>query len=227
MKRTVARATLAALRGRRMRGIGLAAALLIAAAPVRAHPHAWVDLEVELVFAADGRLQALRQSWVFDEAYTAYMLPPLRGRNARAGQEHERHAAVARELLANLRAHGQFTRIEQRDVALATTPPPAAAVTMRGRRMVFGFELPLAEPADPRAAPLVYAVFDPTYFVEILHARGAAVRLIDGPRDCTVRISKPTPDAETIARAAALEATQSGGDTLGQSFAERVTLRCG
>lgn len=205
----------------------IAALLALGGGAAAAHPHAWVDLEIELVFAADGRLHALRQAWVFDEAYTAYMLPPLRGRHARPGQEPERHAAVARELMRSLREHAHFTRIEHQGVALATEPPEAAAVRLRGRRMVFDFELALAVPADPRAAPLTYAVFDPTYFVEIVHAGAGAIRLVDAPPDCALRIGKPQLDPLTVARAAALEATQSGGDTLGQEFAERVTLRCG
>ncbi|MFM8991831.1 MAG: DUF1007 family protein, partial [Alphaproteobacteria bacterium] len=59
----------------------LAMALGLAMRPAAAHPHAYADIEVELVVSADGRLEALRQTWVVDDAFSASTLPrPRRGR---------------------------------------------------------------------------------------------------------------------------------------------------
>ncbi|MBM3523971.1 MAG: DUF1007 family protein, partial [Alphaproteobacteria bacterium] len=36
-------------------------------APVAAwaHPHSWIDIEVEVLFDGEGRVRALRQDWIF------------------------------------------------------------------------------------------------------------------------------------------------------------------
>ena len=206
----------------------LCAALLLAVAPRpgAAHPHSWIDIEVELHFSPDGRLAALKQFWIFDEAYTAYTTTQSRGGRA-ARPDPRRLLEQAREMLKNLKEYDYFTRIEQggRRLALGEAREPGAE--LREARLVISFVLPLAAAADVRAAPLTYAVFDPSYFIEMLHVDAKAIRLVGAPADCAARLRQPTPDPNLAARAAALDATQSGGDTLGQEFAERVSVRCG
>ena len=55
------------------------AALLLALAVVRAeaHPHVFVDAKTELVFDQTGRMEAIRNIWQFDEAFSAYAVEGL------------------------------------------------------------------------------------------------------------------------------------------------------
>jgi ABC-type uncharacterized transport system substrate-binding protein len=213
---------------RRLGGILICAVVLLAAASwqARAHPHSWIDIEVELHFTPDGRLAALRQSWIFDEAYTAYTTAQSRsGRAVRP--DPKRLLAQVQEMLKNLKEYGYFTRVEQNGSRLALADARDPGAEIRDARLAISFTLPLAAAADPRAATLTYSVFDPTYFIEMLHVDAKAIRLVGAPADCAVRLRQPMPDPNVAARAAALDATQSGGDGLGQEFAERVSVRCG
>lgn len=210
------------------RTLAIAAALLLAlpTAPAGAHPHSWIDIEVELQFARDGKLAGLKQFWIFDEAYTAYTTTQAKG--GRAGKpDPKKLADTAREMLKNLKEYGYFTRVEQGGKRLALNDARDPVAELRDARLVVSFVLPLQASADVRAAALTYAVFDPTYFIEMLHVDAKAIRLVGAPADCAAKLRQPEPDPQVTARASALDATQSGGDTLGQEFAEKVSVRCG
>jgi len=212
---------------RAARRLGLAAFLLLGwpVASAVAHPHSWIDIEVELQFAKDGKLAALKQFWIFDEAYTAYTVPTPK--NGRGKPDPARMAAAAQQMMTNLKEYGYFTRIEYAGKRLDAGEAKEPVAELRASRLVVSFVLPLAAPADLRRAPLVYAVFDPTYFIEMVHVDAKAIRLVGAPADCTAKLRPPQPDPAVAARASALGPTQTGGDTLGQEFAEKVSVRCG
>ncbi len=208
-------------------GIFVALLLIASARPGVAHPHSWIDVEVEVLFDKVGHVRALQQHWIFDEAYTAYVaVKPARG--AAKPADAKRLATVAREMMINLREFGYFTRIEREGKAIETMPVTEASATLRGPRLVVSFVLPLASAADIRATPISYAVFDPTYFIEMVHIDPVkSIRLVDAPAGCAARLRPPQPDPDIAARAQALDRSQSGGNELGGAFAEKVTIRCG
>ncbi len=208
-------------------GVIVALLLITAARPGAAHPHSWVDVEVEIAFDKAGKVSGLKQSWIFDEAYTAYVaIKPARG--STKPPDAKRLAEVAREMMTNLREFNYFTRVEREGKLIETTNVTEATAILRGARLVVNFLLPLATAADVRDKPLTYAIFDPTYFVEMVHVDPVkSIRLLDAPAGCAARLRPPQPDPALAARAQALDRTESGGNELGGAFAEKVTIRCG
>lgn len=180
-----------------------------------AHPHAWIDIAVEVLFDSSGRVAALRQTWTFDEFYTADTVGK--------GDVRKIDAVVTR-IIGNLRGWGYFTKVRDADGTPVTVSVDGAAGTMEAKRLTMRFVTALTRPV---AAPLSYAVFDPTYFIEMLHEDGPdAIRLVDAPASCHAHRHHPKPDGKVIAMAQALDRTQSGGDGLGLQFAETVEIRC-
>lgn len=196
--------------------MALAAALgwLIPGA-ARAHPHAWIDIAVEVLFDSAGRVAALRQTWAFDEFYTADTV----------GKGDPRKIdAVVNKIIGNLRGWGYFTKVRGPDGKPVAVLVDGATGAMEAKRLTMRFVTALTQPL---AAPLSYAVFDPTYFIEMLHQdRADAVRLVDAPAGCHVQLHHPKPDGKMVAMAQALDRSQSGGDGLGMQFAETVDIRC-
>jgi ABC-type uncharacterized transport system substrate-binding protein len=89
------------------------------------------------------------------------------------------------------------------------------------------FLLPFAEPGALKGVELTYSVFDPTYYIEVLHAEGGTpIRLVDAPGNCRADRVPPNPDPQSVSLAASLDRTQSAGDGLGVFFAESVKIRC-
>lgn len=211
-------------------GLGLLAGSLAPEA-ARAHPHGWIDVRVELQFDAAGAVVSLRQSWLFDPYYTAFATEGLDG----DGDGRPDAAALAELLevnLTNLADYGYFTEAALGGRPLAFGAPEAAASALRSDRLEMSFLLPLAEPADPGEGGLVYRVYDPTYYIEMLHAEEPpAVRLVEAPAGCDYRIAPAAPNPEVVALAAAADRSQRSvpgfeSGNLGALFAETVTVTC-
>lgn len=203
------------------------AALVAALAPApaaRAHPHSWIDLSVAVRFDDAGRISGLSQTWLFDEVYTAYIIDSFvkeRGfPKSGAGLK-----PIAERIMGNLRDYSYFTHATADGAAAEIAEVRDADATMRGRRFELRFTVAFRTPAP--ATAFTYAVYDPTYYIEMLHAEGGEpVRLEGAPPGCAVRFAKPTPSLEAITLAASLDQTQTASDTLGELFAEKVTVAC-
>ncbi len=171
-----------------------------------------------------GRVEALRQAWLFDEFYSAFMLDDF----AQAGLEREEGLGeLLRQDVEALAPFDDFTRVEVTGEPQEFDAVRAYANGVARGRIRFRFELPLAEPVDPTGSELRYAVFDPTYQIELLHQGEPRVRL---PRAlagrCAVEVIAPDPPAESVSLAAMLERTEEAWDGLGAQVAEWVELRC-
>lgn len=198
----------------------------LAPVPAAAHPHAWIDLRVEALFDRSGRMTALRQTWLFDDYYTAFATEGF-DRDRDGHPDRDKLEALLAENLRNLAEYDFFTRVTAGGGKVAVAKAVDASSRMAGSRLEMTFTLPLREPAAT-AKGIEYAVFDPTFYIEILHAEARdAVRLVGAPAGCGFQIVAPSPSMETVTLAQAMDRTQSAGDGLGQHFAERVELRCG
>lgn len=210
-----------------------AAALFLSVVPgalpiaeVQAHPHVWIDIQAEIMFDDDGRVAALGQRWLFDEFYTAFVTEGLDG-DGDGAPDAEPLDALLRDTMTNLRDYDFFSRVERGAETLAFGDISDMAVSVRDGRLEMAFVLPLATPVAPGADGLRYAVFDPSFYVEMLHAEtDGAIRLVDAPDGCGHRLRAPNPDADALSLAAALEQMDTAGDNLGILFAEWVTVRC-
>jgi hypothetical protein len=50
----------------------LAAAVVFAATAARAHPHVWVTMMSEVVYAPDGTATGVRHAWTFDDMFSTF-----------------------------------------------------------------------------------------------------------------------------------------------------------
>ncbi|MGF1624687.1 MAG: DUF1007 family protein [Alphaproteobacteria bacterium] len=211
--------------GRMALGAAVLGLSVLASDPAAAHPHGWIDVRSALVFDDRGRAVALRQVWLFDAFYSAFAVEGLDqdgdGKPDQAGL-----AALLRENMTNLQAYDYFTRVESGGAPVAFAPVNEMSSRMRGDRLEMRFTIAFAAPAEADGDGLTYAIFDPTYYIEMLHVDADAVQLVDAPEGCAFLLVEPGPDPEAIALAAMLDRTESGGDDLGAQFAETVTVRC-
>lgn len=199
---------------------------IVASSHVNAHPHAWIDVEVQVQFDTSARVAALRMTWLFDEIYSAYVTQGLmfKGTGNTGTQQTGRILAV---LMKNLARFHYMTWVESGNKQLQFGVPSDAAIDFKGRRLELIFTLPLTNSVSAREMPITYSIYDPSYYIEMLHAENKkAIRLVNAPADCHYVLKPPHPDPAQVEKAAALDRTQSAGNGLGIFFAERVTLRC-
>lgn len=215
------------------RHLGLAAAALLCLAAsglAQAHPHGWIDLRMRLVVDDEGRLTGLHQSWRMDPFYSLVVLEEL----GQAGGEDGLEAALDQlggEIRDNLVPHGYYTELRLGDDKLTFDPVNDYTVLERGGRVEFIFLLPLADPQPLAGRTLSYQVFDPTYYIEMVHEDGdgapaeASLR-VGGELDCETRIHQPSPDPELVMRAAMLDVDDEAEPGLGRHFAETGEVTC-
>lgn len=214
-----------------IRRLGTAALVLmfllagVLPASATAHPHAWIDLRVSLVFGPQGDLRSMRQEWAFDPSYSHLILQDQHA----AEPETDLTTAlrgIRERLLARLRDHDYFTELAVGSYPLSVPDAQAASLDWRDRRLHFRFELPL-DAGRPRAgSAFSYRVYDPTYWIEVLHDPHDVIHL-DGGTTCEARLEPPRPQGWLVAYAATLDRQQRAPiDRLGHSFAEQVVVQC-
>lgn len=189
-----------------------------------AHPHVWIDMTVTAVFDADGKVSAFRHVWTFDEFYSVFQLEALEGREPTP----DVLSGLADEMLASIAGLGYLMKVETRDGLgrIASAGDPGLILRPDGR-LELRFTARLADPVDVRAWPLRYAVFDPEYYIEMLHVKETGT-LMSGqvPPQCTMDLQRPAPTFEMLSLAAAVETMQEDAPPLGEAFAEKVTIDC-
>ncbi|MEO9899577.1 DUF1007 family protein [Nisaea sp.] len=208
--------------------VGLLAAFFLIALTERtanAHPHAWIDASIQVLFDGAGDVYGLRQYWLLDEFYTAFALDSYRTEGTSPSQSEIDD--LMRENMKNLSEYTYFTRVfhDGKEIKLGSIAEMAS--TLRGSRLEMEFVIPLAEAINLDGKPISYKIYDPTYYIEVLHAQSDdAISLIEAPVGCDYRLIAPKPTLEAIVSAANLDRTQSGDDGLGDLFAERVEVSC-
>lgn len=204
---------------------GLLGAILLFAGTATAHPHAWIDLRVSLLFDDDGQLHTLRQEWAFDPTYSHLLLEDMDTTEPGLDMDTALRKMAVR-MLENLREYDYFTEIRRNGRQLDTAEARDGELLWRQRRLHLRFELPV-EPVRPDSKqPLQYRVYDPSYWIEILHDPGDVIH-IEGGRGCEARLERARPEGWLAAYAATLNRDQRAPiEDLGRSFAEEVSIQC-
>jgi len=214
--------------GRLLAPLALLAMLMAMPQPARAHPHAWIDVKVKVLFDDKHRIYGLRETWIFDPLYTAFVLEGnMRGKDKDKKPDQAAIDGVSKENLKNIKDYDYLTEVESNGVKAGYAGTRDLTGGYVKNRLRMSFTLLLDKPLDPAAAPVEYMVYDPTYYIEMLHAEGAgAIELSGADEGCRYTLTPPNPNPNAVALAASLDRTQSAGKGIGRLFAERVTIRC-
>lgn len=169
----------------------LALALMVVAAPARAHPHVWVSARTVVVFDATGKVAGLRHVWTFDEMYSAFQAQGAATQNGLATKE--ALAPLAKLQIDNLKAYGWFSFPKVAGHPVGFGVPGEETLEQGTDKLVtLRFTLPLEKPASAARA-FTFQVYDPSYFVEFTFPDAAAVTLEGAPKGCSVSVVAPPP----------------------------------
>jgi len=195
----------------------------------QAHPHAWIDVHSTVVFNNAGHIAAIEQQWRFDELYTAALIYGMTAGQG-LGESPSREAILAqytREVIDNLEPYGYFMRVRADDQVLRLARVTTYQGALEGKRFVLRFTAVLTTPVDPQSSQVEFAVYDPTYFIQMMHQETDHLQLTGaGASACQARLHAPSPTPAMFARALALDRGAPADDTLGEMFAQKVRLQC-
>ncbi len=203
------------------------ASLLFASAPAAAHPHVFIGVRVEVQFDDTGAIRSMNQRWLFDELFSALIAEDIDADGNGQPDDGELGDYLV-EVMRSLRDYGYYTELvsDGAEVPLVLTGDMFA--TLDGSNLQITFTVMPEQTVALSGGEVTYRVFDPTYYIDVLHADAdEAIVLSGAPAECTHRVIAPNPDAAMVDLAASLDQTMSASDTLGAFFAGTVFIACG
>ncbi len=141
--------------------------ILCAPSPALAHPHAFVEAYVTLVFDDQG-LAGIHQRWVMDEMLAASVLD-LINENGDGDLSPAEAAAIERQSFRLLKDYNYFTHVRIDGTPFAVAWARDFAVTMDGGKMTYDFLVPCHVAAGPHNHEVVVAVFDDTFYTYVTY----------------------------------------------------------
>jgi ABC-type uncharacterized transport system substrate-binding protein len=208
------------------RAAGLAVAVLAGGAKsADAHPHIWVNVTGEARYAADGTITNLRETWRFDEVYTAFAIQGLKlGNGSELGSDNL--APLLADAVAALKENGAFTHLRADGLAVAPGEPVEPSFSLQDGELVLRFTLPLQAPL--RARTLTLEIYDPTWFVDFELTSPEPLALIGAPAGCKAVVAKANnPDqAAAQQRSEAFFISLAAISNFGAQFARPIAVAC-
>lgn len=213
---------------RRWWGLGsfATAALALSALPAFAHPHVWVEAKAEVLFGKDGKFDGVRNTWVFDEMYSAFAVQGLEKDGKLATTKDL--APLAETNVTSLAEFDYFTYAKSGGKKLKFAKPIDYTLEERAdKRVVLRFTLPLVEPVKITRF-MTFQIYDPTYFVDFELAAKDPVHLADPPSGCSMTVLGANPlvvsDGQKLAKS--FDAGIAPSEDFAVKMASRVIIAC-
>jgi ABC-type uncharacterized transport system substrate-binding protein len=162
--------------------------VLAVAAPARAHPHVWVTMRTELVYAPDGRITGIRHAWSFDDMFSTFATQGLESKE-KGKFTREELAPLAKVNVESLKEFDYFTyaTADGKKAELAE-PAPNYWLDYADEVLTLNFTLPFKTPL--KAKELKVEIYDPTIFVDFSFAKEKPAQLVGAPK-CKLDVVLP------------------------------------
>jgi len=209
-----------------IRAVLIIIASLAFAAPAKAHPHVWVTMHSELVFAPDGSITGVRHDWAFDDMFSAFATQGLESKTK--GQfTPEELAPLAKVNVESLKEYDYFTYVTANGKkAELLDPAPGYWLDYKDQILTLHFTLPFKTPV--KAKLLKIEVYDPTIFVDFEWAKDKPARVVNLPAGC--KLDVVLPREMTYAEGRALSQIpadqQNTSMAWGAQFANKILVNC-
>jgi ABC-type uncharacterized transport system substrate-binding protein len=195
------------------------------AAPARAHPHVWVTMKSELVYAPDGTITGVRHAWSFDDMFSAFATQGLEAKE-KGKFTREELAPLAKVNVESLKEFDYFTfATADGNKAPLTDPLPEYWLDYTNEVLTLHFTLPFKTPV--KAKELKLDIYDPTIFVDFSFDKKTPVHLVGAPAGCKLDIALPRE--MTFAEGKKLSeipADQPNTFMTGAEFANKILVHC-
>ena len=208
-----------------IRALLTALAIVFFAAPALAHPHVWVTMHTELVYAPDGAITGVRHHWAFDDMFSAFATQGLESKEKGKFTRGEL-APLAKVNVESLKEYDYFTYAtadgEKRPLS---DPLPEYWLDYKDTILTLNFTLPFKTPV--KAKELKIEVYDPTIFVDFEWAKDEPVHLVGAPH-CKADVVKPREMTYAEGKALSNIPADQANTTMawGAQFANKILVHC-
>jgi ABC-type uncharacterized transport system substrate-binding protein len=215
-------------RTRRLLSLAVIVYLCLTTAAAQAHPHVWVTMKTELIYAPDGSLTGVRHAWAFDDMFSAFATQGLEAKTPGQFTRAELQP-LAQINVESLKEYDYFTRAiinGKRQKGVFGDPvdywldydPKETVLTLH-------FTLPLKNPVN--AKQLIIEIYDPEFFVDFGFAENVPTKLVDAPSQCTLTNEKPSDgNFPATRRLDKSFMTSEANIGMGMKFANKISVTC-
>jgi ABC-type uncharacterized transport system substrate-binding protein len=204
------------------------ASLLAAAGGAQAHPHVWVTMTEELLYAPDGSITGVRHAWTFDDMFSAFAIQGMEGKT-KGTFTREELDPLAKVNVESLKDYAYFTyaKVDGKKEKDAFLEPIDYFLDYDAKDTVLTlhFTLPFKSPVKAKAIEI--EVYDPEFFIDFGFATQQPVKLVSAPAQCTMSVEKPHDDNfSSSSRLDKNFMTSEANMGMGASFSNRISVKC-
>ena len=205
-----------------------AAALMLCAGTATAHPHVWVTVRSELVYASDGSVTGIRHAWTFDDMFSVFATQGIESKK-KGEFTREELAPLAEVNVGSLKEYDFFTHARADGKAVEFSEPAAdyyLDFNPKDTQLTLHFMLPLKTPM--KARDLTVEIYDREFFVDFSFAEKNPAKLTGAPAKCKLLVGRP----QEMGVALTQRLGQLGRDqrdpslTIGAEYANKISVRC-
>ena len=206
-----------------IRAIVVTALCFAVSMSAQAHPHVWVTMKTELVYAPDGKITGVRQAWSFDDMYSSFALQGVS--SDRVGYyTREELAPLAKENVESLKEHDYYISVIADGIKTPLHDQLADyRFEFKDGVLTLHFMLPFTQPV--KAKQLKIEIYDHSGFVSFAFDQQAPVRLTGAPQ-CKLNFAMPGETNSTDGKA--LGRVSAGNKVMawGEQFANKILVTC-
>ncbi len=196
------------------------------ALPAQAHPHVWVTMKSEIIYAPDGHATGIQHHWAFDDGFSAYAVQGIpsavQGRFTRAEL-----APLAKINVESLKEFKYFTyATADGNKAPFADPLPGYWLDYSHAILVLNFILPFKHPV--KAKLLKIEIYDPTIFIDFEFTKETPVKLLGAPKGCKLDVAVPQDitTAQSQSLGESFFNALTAGQNWGAQFANKILVSC-
>lgn len=198
--------------------------------PAQAHPHVWVTMHSQVLYAPDGRVTGVRHDWSFDDMFSAFATQGYEGK-VKGQFSREELAPLAKVNVESLKEYEYFTYATADGKKIKMTDPlPDYYLDYNNQVLTLHFTIPLATPVA--AKDFKVEIYDPTIFVDFSFAKPKGddkpVRLVDAPAGCKLDVELPREMTYAEGKALSNIPADQTNTTMawGANFANKILVHC-
>jgi ABC-type uncharacterized transport system substrate-binding protein len=200
------------------------ALLVVSAQAVRAHPHVWVTMKSEVVYATDGSVTGVRHAWTFDEMFSTFATQGIETKQKGVFTRADL-APLAEVNVTSLKEYDYFTKAKANSKKAEFKDPVDYWLEFADGALTLHFFLPLKTPV--KAQTLNVEIYDPTWFVDFSFAEKDPVALDGAPTQCKITVARAgdTPVQGQQLGESFFNSLNASSD-FGAQFANKIAVKC-
>jgi ABC-type uncharacterized transport system substrate-binding protein len=200
--------------------------LLAAVTQASAHPHVFVTMKSEVVYAPDGTLTAVRHAWTFDDMFSTYALQGLESKE-KGVYTREELAPLAEVNITSLKEYDYFTQATVNGGKIEFSGAADYWLEFQDSTLTLHFTLPVKTPVKTQAAD--FEIYDPSYFIDFSFddKDKVPVTLAGTPGQCKLDVSKPgdsTPQGKRLSES--FFNNNPDSSKIGALYANKIAIKC-